>query len=209
MKDYVTVKGETTVEMVIERSRFIAYVSNVETEEQAKAFIDKIRKMHPFATHNCYAYVLGANSEKQKFSDDGEPQGTAGLPMLDVIKKKEIVDVCVVVTRYFGGIKLGAGGLVRAYSSSASDGLNNATKVKYTVSCESEIKLSYEKYSKLLKFFENKKVVIIDTVFDTDITVKVVTPEDVFENYSKELSDYFSGTVYLNKTNTVHYPFQV
>ena len=209
MKDYVTVKGETTIETVIERSRFITYLSNVETEEQAKAFIDKIRKMHPFATHNCYAYVLGANSEKQKFSDDGEPQGTAGLPMLDVIKKKEIVDVCVVVTRYFGGIKLGAGGLVRAYSSATADGLNSAVKVKYTVSVECEIKLSYEKYSKLLKFFENKKVEIKDTIFDAEIIVRLVMPEEVFEEYSKELSDYFSGTLYLNKTNTVHYPFKV
>lgn len=120
---YYTVKQQGAHETEIRRSRFIAQVRRTESEDEAKRFIEEIKKENWKATHNCYAYMIGENQEIQKTSDDGEPSGTAGVPILDVLKKRQLRDVTVVVTRYFGGIKLGAGGLIRAYSHAASAGL--------------------------------------------------------------------------------------
>lgn len=120
---YLTAKGYGEHEIVIQKSRFIAYIDRVETEEEAQEFIQKIKKLNYNATHNCSAYLIGERDQHQKANDDGEPSGTAGVPMLDVLKKRNIKDTVVVVTRYFGGIKLGAGGLVRAYSKATSEGL--------------------------------------------------------------------------------------
>lgn len=122
--DYLTVKCYGEHEIVIQKSRFIAYIDRVENEEDAQAFIQKIKKQNWNATHNCSAYLIGEHDQIQKANDDGEPSGTAGVPMLEVLKKRNIKDTVVVVTRYFGGIKLGAGGLIRAYSKATSEGLN-------------------------------------------------------------------------------------
>ncbi|WP_216830376.1 YigZ family protein [Alkalihalobacterium elongatum] len=121
---YLTVKGYGEHEINIQRSRFITYIDRATTEEEALQFIDKIKKKHWDATHNCSAYLIGENDEIQKANDDGEPSGTAGVPMLEVLKKRGSKDTVVVITRYFGGIKLGAGGLIRAYGSATSEGLN-------------------------------------------------------------------------------------
>ncbi|MEH6940813.1 YigZ family protein [Bacillus sp. JJ722] len=124
LQEYLTVKGYGEHEIDIKKSRFIAYVDRVTTEEEAQAFIQKIKKKHWDATHNCSAYMIGEHDQIQKANDDGEPSGTAGVPMLEVLKKKGLKDTVVVVTRYFGGIKLGGGGLIRAYGKSTSEGLN-------------------------------------------------------------------------------------
>lgn len=121
---YNTVKGFGENEINIERSRFITYVNRVETEEEAQEFIASIKKKHHDANHNCSAYMIGEQNMIQKANDDGEPSGTAGVPMLEVLKKRDLKDTVVVVTRYFGGIKLGAGGLIRAYGRAVSEGLN-------------------------------------------------------------------------------------
>jgi uncharacterized YigZ family protein len=120
---YNTVKGYGDNEINIERSRFIAYVNRAETEVEAQAFIADIKKKHGDANHNCSAYMIGEHNLIQKANDDGEPSGTAGVPMLEVLKKRDLKDTVVVVTRYFGGIKLGAGGLIRAYGKAVSEGL--------------------------------------------------------------------------------------
>ena len=120
---YHTVNQTGSHEINIERSRFIAHVARAETEEEAQAFIADIKKQHWNATHNCSAYLIGENDHIQKANDDGEPSGTAGVPMLEVLKKKKLKDTVVVVTRYFGGIKLGAGGLIRAYGKATSEAL--------------------------------------------------------------------------------------
>ncbi|GAE33020.1 YigZ family protein [Halalkalibacter akibai] len=124
LASYQTVKGTGEHEMIVQKSRFIAFCARVETEEAAQAFIEKIKKEHWNANHNCSAYLIGERDEIQKANDDGEPSGTAGVPMLEVLKKRGLKDTVVVVTRYFGGIKLGAGGLIRAYGSAVSEGLN-------------------------------------------------------------------------------------
>lgn len=133
MKEYRTIaQGEVVVTKVIEKSKFIAAALHVDTVEQAVEFVNAKKKKYFDATHNCYAYIVG---DKVKFSDDGEPQGTAGMPILDCIKNNNLDFVCVVVTRYFGGIKLGAGGLVRAYSGSCADALH-ACQVVTMLPCE-------------------------------------------------------------------------
>ncbi|MCY8937792.1 YigZ family protein [Peribacillus frigoritolerans] len=124
LTQYLTVTGRGEHEIVIEKSRFISHIARVETEDAAQAFIQEIKKKHKDATHNCSAYMIGEQNQIQKALDDGEPSGTAGVPILEVLKKKELKDTAVVVTRYFGGIKLGAGGLIRAYSKATSEGIN-------------------------------------------------------------------------------------
>ncbi len=125
LSHYYTVKESGTHEITIQRSRFIAHISRAETESEAQEFIQAIKKKYWDATHNCSAYLIGENDQIQKANDDGEPSGTAGVPILEVLKKRKLKDTVVVVTRYFGGIKLGAGGLIRAYGKSTSEGLNN------------------------------------------------------------------------------------
>jgi uncharacterized YigZ family protein len=141
---YRTVKDYGEHEIIIQKSRFIAHIARAETEEEAQQFIQMIKKKHSTATHNCSAYLIGENNQIQKANDDGEPSGTAGVPILEVLKKKDLKDTAAVITRYFGGIKLGAGGLIRAYGKSASEGIAAAgiverrlmrimhTKVEYT-----------------------------------------------------------------------------
>jgi len=122
--NYKTVKGQGEHEIVIQKSRFIAHVNRAESEEEAQSFIQQIKKQHWNATHNCSAYLIGEHNHIQKANDDGEPSGTAGIPILEVLKKRDLRDTVVVITRYFGGIKLGAGGLIRAYGRATSEGLD-------------------------------------------------------------------------------------
>lgn len=125
-KDYITVKGTGETEIIIQKSRFLTYVNRAETEQQAQAFIEEIKLKHKSANHNCSAYLIGEHDSIQKANDDGEPSGTAGFPMLEVLKKQGLKDTVVVVTRYFGGIKLGGGGLIRAYGRATTEGLRAA-----------------------------------------------------------------------------------
>ncbi len=133
LPQYYTVKGHGEHEIVIQKSRFICHVKRATTEQEAQKFIQDIKKQHWNATHNCSAYLVGERDQFQKANDDGEPSGTAGVPMLEVLRKRGLKDTVVVVTRYFGGIKLGAGGLVRAYGKSVSEGLDAVGVVKRTL----------------------------------------------------------------------------
>ncbi|MFM1538830.1 YigZ family protein [Helcococcus bovis] len=130
-KEYKSILNEYSNEIEINKSRFIANIKYCETEEESLAFIDEIRKMHRDATHNCTAYINGDISNIQRYNDDGEPQGTAGIPMLEVLKKEELTNLCVVVTRYFGGKKLGASGLIRAYGGAVSDVLRVSEIIEF------------------------------------------------------------------------------
>ncbi|MDM5340080.1 YigZ family protein [Fictibacillus enclensis] len=143
LSNYLTVKETGEHEIVIERSRFIAHIARAATEEEANEFIQSIKKRHHSANHNCSAYLIGEHDQIQKANDDGEPSGTAGVPMLEVLKKRRLKDVVVVVTRYFGGIKLGAGGLIRAYGKSVSEGLNAIGVVERKLMQMVHIKIDY------------------------------------------------------------------
>ncbi|MCS0654752.1 YigZ family protein [Cytobacillus firmus] len=171
LPSYYTVKGYGENEIEIERSRFIAHVGRAETADEALEFIQKIKKIHSNATHNCSAYLIGENDQIQKANDDGEPSGTAGVPILEVLKKKKLKDTVVVITRYFGGIKLGAGGLIRAYGRATSEGLQATgiverklmtvmkTKIDYTLLGKVENELRYSNYDvKEIHYQENVEI---------------------------------------------------
>ena len=147
--NYFTVKGYGESEIVISKSRFLTYVDRVETEQEALAFIEKIKKMHANATHNCSCYMVGEHDQFQKANDDGEPSGTAGVPMLEVLKKQGLKDTVVVVTRYFGGIKLGGGGLVRAYGKATTEGIAAAQVVERKMHFIMKIAIDYVWLGKL------------------------------------------------------------
>ena len=151
LEKFYTLEKDGIAEQIIQKSRFIGYAKKTETEEEARQFIQQIKKKHYDATHNCSAYLIGQNDQIQKANDDGEPGGTAGMPILDVIKKKELKNVTVVITRYFGGIKLGGGGLIRAYSSSASLVLEAAGIVKMQMMQIYQVTADYS----LLGFLQN------------------------------------------------------
>lgn len=190
---YLRVKNSIEKEIVIEKSRFITYTKMTPSEEEARVFIDGIRKKHPFATHNCYAYITDGG-KTARFSDDGEPSGTAGMPMLEVLKNRGLKDTAVVVTRYFGGIKLGAGGLVRAYSSSTSAGLDEAGVEENIISNLYKISFGYEKYSLFLKFIERYKQKTVSSDFAEGVVVKIAVPSEEYD-FCEKLTDYFLGKV--------------
>lgn len=198
---YLRVKNSIEYELVIEKSRFLTYTKMTETEDEAKAFIESIRKKHPFATHNCYAYVVDGG-KTARFSDDGEPQGTAGIPMLEVLKNKGLKDTTVVVTRYFGGIKLGAGGLVRAYSGATSQGLEEAGVEENVLSNVYKISFGYEKYSLFLKFIEKFKQKTISSDFAEGVAIKIAVPSQT-DDFCEKLTDYFLGKVEIEKIDEI------
>src|SRR5699024_936254 len=149
LTSYLTVKREGSDEVIIQKSRFIGYVRRVETEQEAIDFIQDIKKKHHDATHNCSAYIIGEHDEIQKANDDGEPSGTAGIPMLEVLKKKKLKDTAVVVTRYFGGIKLGAGGLIRDYSNTTAQAIRTTVIVKRQLMPGFSVTVDYTQLGKL------------------------------------------------------------
>ena len=148
MKSYKTVEKATEARTEVRRSLFIASVSPAATAEDADAFVASVRAKYPDATHNCYAYIAGAENPSVRFSDDGEPGGTAGQPMLEALKKRGLTAVAVVVTRYFGGIKLGAGGLVSAYTDSVATGIDAACTVTMTERSLVEVRAGYQEFSR-------------------------------------------------------------
>lgn len=193
INSYFRVKDKAENLVVIERSRFISRAKKCETEEEARRFLDEIRKANPFATHNCYAYVTD-KGEISRFSDDGEPQGTAGQPILEVIKNKKLRDTAVVVTRYFGGIKLGAGGLVRAYSQCAKEVLEKAQIEENVLSNVWNIDFSYDLYSSFLKFASKRKTKIEDVEYSDGVRVVVAVPIDD-DKFGADLADFALGKV--------------
>ncbi len=169
------VSGEATCEIIINKSKFIGYLCEVHTEEEAIDKLNKRRKVYLSATHNCYAYIIGRNSGIMRYSDDGEPQGTAGVPILEVLRKNEVTDVLAVVTRYFGGILLGAGGLVRAYTKTCAEVLSLAQVYTPIVTKRYEMDFSYSAWPKAEHFLTVHQAVIerIDFTHRVDVTFVV------------------------------------
>lgn len=170
-EQYTTVRNEAHVEFEEKRSLFIGHALHVESEEEALAFIKQIKKQYSDATHNCFAYLIKGGIVA-RYSDDGEPQGTAGMPMLETIRKSGVSDVCVVVTRYFGGILLGAGGLVRAYSHSTAIAIEGAEIVTYEPYSVFELRCGYSEYQKYSNLLSQVGAVIDDTEFAADVAVR-------------------------------------
>ena len=193
-KDYKTVLKEAQGEFVEKRSRFIGYCKPVKTEQEAIDFINEKRTQHWNATHNVYAYSLREGNIK-RYTDDGEPSGTAGMPMLDVITKNEIYDVCIVVTRYFGGVLLGTGGLVRAYSQGAKVALEAGEVVMMQSCLMCTAKCTYNQYGKVSSLIMESGAVIDDTVYEADVLIKFHLTPQLLPQLNKKLADSTAGEV--------------
>ena len=193
-KNYKTVKLNTNDEFVEKRSRFIGYCKPVTTEQEAIDFINKIKKDHWDATHNVYAYSLREGQIK-RYSDDGEPSGTAGMPALDVILKNDVVDVVVVVTRYFGGVLLGTGGLVRAYAKGCKVALEAANIVTMELCSKCKISCSYNQYGKINTLVMQKGGYVDNCDFADNVIIDFHMPVDLVNSLNKSLADATAGEI--------------
>ena len=182
------IKDNVENTIVIQKSEFITRLFRVNNIDEVNQILIDIRKKHYDAKHNCYAYILGENQEIQKASDDGEPQKTAGFPMLDVLKKNNLTNILAITTRYFGGILLGSGGLIRAYSSSVSEALKKAKFCDIKLQAKFALTISYTAYNTLLKVFNY--ITIIDTSFQSDIIITLVMDKEKVEDFKKDLYKY-------------------
>ncbi|MCC0644782.1 MULTISPECIES: YigZ family protein [unclassified Clostridioides] len=194
MSNYRTLHEFGTDEITIEKSVFIGYAKPIQSEEEAVEFINEIKKKHKDANHNVWAYTVGQNMNIQRYSDDGEPQGTAGIPTLEVIKKEDLRDVVVVVTRYFGGIKLGAGGLVRAYTKGAKLGLESGKIISKVMYQEVKVKIDYTQLGKVQNELMNLGYFIKDTIYEDNVEIIVYSKLEYVEKLSEKMIDITSGT---------------
>ncbi len=177
VQPYKTLRQEAADEVIINKSRFIGYACPCETEEEALAFLQKIRQKHKDATHNCYAYVIGQNAGIMRYSDDGEPGGTAGLPMMEVLKAQGVVNCCVVVTRYFGGVLLGAGGLVRAYTQGTVIALKAAQVVTMEPSQRYMCEVAYPLWDRVTHALKTMPVQLVGSEFTTAVGFTLLVRE--------------------------------
>ena len=195
----ITIKTDFINEEEIKKSRFICHLKRISTEEEARDFIAKIKKEHWKANHNCSACTLGNRQEIQRSSDDGEPSGTAGVPMLEILKKKEIINVCAVVTRYFGGNKLGAGGLIRAYAGSVNHAIEEVGLVQIVNQRELILKLDYSLYDSVQRFLLTQNLQISDSEFLSEVTVRCFIDEEKINNFLELLTESFNGKIRVEK----------
>lgn len=202
MHIYKTTAENGTASYEIQKSRFIAYTSHVETEAEARDFVTAIKKKHFDARHNCSAWVLGADSSQQKSNDDGEPGGTAGNPILEAIKQHGLTNVVVVVTRYFGGIKLGAGGLIRAYSHTASLGLEATPCLEVKPFCLMEAEMDYSLLGTVENWIRNKELRTGETAYLDKVTVRLLVEPADCEAISAELTNLTAAQCKI----TIHQP---
>ena len=207
-KSVRTVFAPYESEKVIEKSRFITYSTHVESEEEARGFIAKIRSQHSLATHVCYAFISDKTGNLQRFSDDGEPQGTAGVPILEVLKAKKLYETAVAVVRYFGGIKLGAGGLVRAYSSSAAENLDGADIRVLEMCAERFIEVDYTGIDGVQKYLAAHACTLLDTEYSGAVRFQVAVKKAEVEDFCAGLVDYMQGRVKIENGDEYYAPFR-
>ena len=197
---YITIKdlGEDRFEE--KKSEFIGYAKRVENEEEAKAFISEIKNMHKQARHNCSAYLIGKNMNIQRYSDDGEPQGTAGIPILEVMKKSRITDCVVVVTRYFGGILLGAGGLTRAYTKGASIAIKAAGIVEKVEGLKLSFEIEYDLFGKVQHICGQNSWHMEETEYTDKVIVHILAEKTILEDIENEIVEITNGKVIIHES---------
>lgn len=205
----------TTAEIVEKKSRFIANIFYAANVEEAEEKLAEIKKKYYDAKHNCFAYVIGKNGEQVKSSDDGEPQGTAGYPMLDILKGNELTNCIAIVTRYFGGTLLGTGGLVRAYSESLKAAIVNAKLTEIKKAYEVAFDVSYDDYGKIEKLIQNyntndgiDNIYSLDKTFEDVVKLKYLVSIDTFDRFKKDIIDLTRGKVTLNADSKLTYYFK-
>ena len=205
--DYKTLKQAASDEFIVNKSRFIGYASPCETEEEALAFLRSIREKHKDATHNCYAYVIGQNAGIMRYNDDGEPGGTAGMPMMEVLKARGVVNCCVVVTRYFGGILLGAGGLVRAYSHGCAIAINAAQVVKMEESQRILLDVSYPLWDRVNYALKSLPQITEETNFGASVEATLLIRKKDVEEVTQKLTAITDAKAEWLELDELHYPW--
>lgn len=198
LKEYKTLLSCGEDEIIIEKSKFIGYATPIDSEEEAIAFIEKIKTKHWNATHNVPAYVVGENNEVQRYSDDREPSGTAGIPTLEVIKREDLRNVVVVVTRYFGGVKLGTGGLVRAYRKSAKIALEAAKIVIKKLHELILVTIDYTMLGKVQNEILQNKYLIKDIKYDDEVHIYIYVEVDSLDYFERQITEWTSGRCKLD-----------
>ena len=195
--EFRTIKEDGQVQEEIKKSRFICHAKRVYSEEEARDFITAIKKEHYKATHNCSAFIIGERSEIKRTSDDGEPSGTAGVPMLGVLENHNLTNVCVVVTRYFGGIKLGAGGLIRAYAGSVALAVKEIGIIEIKEQAGIAIQMSYAQYQEYSNFPKEHDLMELETNFTDQVDTMIYVDKEEKENIKAALVEFFNGKVTL------------
>jgi uncharacterized YigZ family protein len=206
---YLTVNDITEAEITEKKSRFIATVLHIESEEEATAILADFRKRYWDARHNCYAYVLGKKSELERFSDDGEPSGTAGRPILEVIKGRGLTNTMIIVTRYFGGVLLGTGGLVRAYTDSSALAVDTAKEegrlVNMRLLLKADIKADYTLSGKVQYSLAGMDVKVFDTIYEDSVIFKVGIPADEADKVIDKVTDVTNAKVLIERGETEYF----
>ena len=195
--EYRTIKVDGQVQEEIKKSRFICHAKRVYNEEEARDFISAIKKEHYKATHNCSAFIVGERSEIKRTSDDGEPSGTAGVPMLGVLENHNLTNVCVVVTRYFGGIKLGAGGLIRAYAGSVALAVKEIGIIEIKEQAGIQIHMTYAQYQEYGNFLKEHNLIELETNFTDQVDTMIFVDKERKDNIKADLIEFFNGKVTL------------
>ena len=195
--EYRTIKEDGQVQEEIKKSRFICHAKRVYSEEEARDFITAIKKEHYKATHNCSAFIVGERSEIKRTSDDGEPSGTAGIPMLGVLENHNLTNVCVVVTRYFGGIKLGAGGLIRAYAGSVALAVKEIGIIEIKEQAGIQIHMTYAQYQEYGSFLKEHNLIELETNFTDQVDTMIFIDKEKKDGIKADLVEFFNGKVTL------------
>lgn len=205
LERYKTVRDFGYKEIVIKKSRFIGYAKPVHSEEEAIAFIEEMKKKHWNATHNCSAYVIGERDEIQKASDDGEPSGTAGKPILEVIKNQGLKDTAIVVTRYFGGILLGAGGLIRAYTDGAVAAIEGAEAIEKVLHQEVLVEVDYTWLGKVENELRNREMRMGETFYTDKVTLTCLPIRSESDSFIEWMTDLTQGQAVIEKGEPAYY----
>lgn len=195
--EYRTIKEDGQVQEEIKKSCFICHAKRVYSEEEARDFITAIKKEHYKATHNCSAFIVGERSEIKRTSDDGEPSGTAGIPMLGVLENHNLTNVCVVVTRYFGGIKLGAGGLIRAYAGSVALAVKEIGIIEIKEQAGIQIHMTYAQYQEYGNFLKEHNLIELETNFTDQVDTMIFIDKEKKDGIKADLIEFFNGKVTL------------
>ncbi|PIC64469.1 YigZ family protein [Sporosarcina sp. P13] len=197
--NYKTVQIYGESEFVIQKSRFLSFVKRVETEQDAMDFIQEIKKDHHTATHNCSAYIIGEHDQIQKANDDGEPSGTAGVPILEVLKKQQLKDTVIVVTRYFGGIKLGGGGLIRAYGKAASEGIAATGVVERKLHALTKVTIDYTWLGKVENEVRQSVYPLKEIVYEEDVELFLYVPVEDDITFTEWIMELTNGQVIVTQ----------
>lgn len=195
--DYLTIQTTGQHDLEIKKSRFITDIARITSEEEAKAFLAEVSSREPKANHHCWAYVLGEHDEIQRESDNGEPSGTAGVPILTVLQRNQLHNVIAVVTRYFGGIKLGAGGLIRAYSNATSTAIEAVGVVKRVRQRAMTLAVDYANYDRLSHYLTEEKITTLDTTYTDKVAVTIAVDLDAVAETQQAITDLLSDRLTL------------